>query len=53
MKRFEYDLRRKAGADADRALLNSNDEVPPQFRKLVEEYYRSLSKQGQQQPKQQ
>jgi hypothetical protein len=48
MKRFEYDLRRRAGSDTDRALLNSGDEVPPQFRKLVEEYYRSLSK-GQQQ----
>jgi hypothetical protein len=44
MKRFEYDLRRKVGSDTDRALLNSADEVPPQFRKLVEEYYRSLSK---------
>jgi hypothetical protein len=44
MKRFEYDLRRKVGTDTDRALLNGGDEVPQQFRKLVEEYYRSLSK---------
>jgi hypothetical protein len=25
-------------------LLSGNDEVPEQFRKLVEQYYRSLSK---------
>ncbi len=43
MKRFEFGLRRKVGADTDRALLTGSDEVPPQFRKLVEEYYRTLS----------
>ena len=51
LKRFEYDLRRKVGNDADRALVTGSDEVPPEFRKLVEEYYRSLSK-GKQQDKQ-
>jgi hypothetical protein len=44
LKRFEYDLRRKVGDAADRALVTGSDEVPPEFRKLVEEYYRSLSK---------
>jgi hypothetical protein len=44
LKRFEYDLRRKVGDDADRALVTGSDEVPPEFRKLVEEYYRSLSR---------
>ena len=39
-KRFEYDLRRKIGDDADRALVTGSDEVPPEFRKLVEEYGR-------------
>jgi hypothetical protein len=50
LKRFEYDLRRKVGNDADRALVTGSDEVPPEFRKLVEEYYRSLSR-GKQQEK--
>jgi len=44
LKRFEYALRRKAGDEADRALVNGSDEVPAEFRALVEEYYRSLSK---------
>ena len=44
IKRFEYNLRRQAGADADRAIVAGSDDVPPEFRTLVEEYYRSLSK---------
>jgi len=44
MKRFEYGLRRKVEGDANQVLLSGNDEVPEQFRKLVEQYYRSLSK---------
>ena len=44
LKRFEYGLRRRVGDDADRALVTGADEVPQEFRKLVEEYYRSLSK---------
>jgi hypothetical protein len=44
LKRFEYQLRRKVGADEDRALVTGADEVPMEFRKLVEEYYRSLSR---------
>ena len=45
LKRFEYGLRRKSGDDVDRALVAGTDEVPPEFRAQVEEYYRSLSKQ--------
>jgi len=44
IKRFEYNLRRAAGADADRAVVAGSDDVPPEFKSLVEEYYRSLSK---------
>ncbi len=47
MKRFEYALRRKVGDETDRALVNGSEEVPAEFKALVEEYYRSLSK-GQQ-----
>jgi tetrahydromethanopterin S-methyltransferase subunit G len=44
LKRFEYALRRKVGDDTDRALVNGSEEVPAEFKALVEEYYRSLSK---------
>ena len=44
MKRFEYDLRRKLSSDADEILLSGRDDVPPEFRNLVEEYYRALSR---------
>ena len=45
VKRFEFGLRRAAGeSDAERLLLSGSDEVPPGFRQLIEEYYRSLSR---------
>ena len=44
IKRFEYNLRRQAGDEADRAIVAGAEDVPPEFRTLVEEYYRSLSK---------
>jgi hypothetical protein len=44
IKRFEYNLRRAAGADADRAVVSGSDDVPPEFKSMVEEYYRSLSR---------
>ncbi len=44
LKEFEYALRRQLEGSASRALLLSgSDEVPPGFRELVEEYYRSLA----------
>ena len=49
MKRFEYGLRRKVGDETDRALVSGSDEVPAEFKALVEEYYRSLSRQKQRQ----
>jgi hypothetical protein len=44
LKRFEYALRRKVGEETDRALVSGSEEVPAEFKALVEEYYRSLSK---------
>jgi hypothetical protein len=43
-KRIEYDLRRKLEGKEGQVLLSGSDEVPEQFRKVVEQYYRSLSK---------
>jgi len=44
LKRFEYGLRRKVEGNNNQILLSGSDEVPEQFRKMVEQYYRSLSK---------
>jgi hypothetical protein len=46
IKRFEYTLRRKLDANANQVFLSGSDDVPEQYRKLVEQYYRSLSKGG-------
>jgi hypothetical protein len=50
MKRFEFALRRRAEGASAQPVLSGSDEVPEQFRKMVEEYYKSLSK-GPEQPK--
>lgn len=45
LKEFEFTLRRAfAAGDAERYLTGGSDEVPPRYRDLVEEYYRSLSR---------
>ena len=44
VKRFEYTLRRRLDANTSQVFLSGNDDVPEQYRKLVEQYYRSLSK---------
>jgi hypothetical protein len=44
LKAFEFALRRQIqGTSAERLLLHGNEDVPDGFRKLVEEYYKSLS----------
>jgi hypothetical protein len=45
MKQFEYALRRQVqGTDREQLFLSGSDDVPPGYRELVEEYYRSLSR---------
>jgi hypothetical protein len=47
LKEFEFGLRRQVLGEQDaRPSLSGTDEVPEGFRKLVEEYYRSLSRGG-------
>ena len=44
-KEFEFSLRRQlAGADVDRPALGGNENVPPGYRDMVNEYFKSLSK---------
>jgi hypothetical protein len=48
LKEFEFSLRRQIeGADRERLVLGGSEEVPAGYRKLVEEYYKSLAKKGQ------
>jgi hypothetical protein len=44
LKRFEFGLRRRADADRGSIALSGSEEVPEAFRKLVQEYYRSLAR---------
>jgi hypothetical protein len=47
LKMFEYALRRELeGTDVEKLRLSGSDEVPEGWRRLVEEYYRSLSREG-------
>ena len=47
LKRLEFSLRREVeGEDERRATLSGADEVPDGYRRLVEEYYRSLARRG-------
>jgi hypothetical protein len=47
MKKFEFSLRRKAGAANESLSLSGSDQVPEGFRPAIEEYYRSLAKKQQ------
>ena len=44
VKRFEFNLRRKAELKGNEVFLSGDGDVPEEFRKLVEQYYKSLSK---------
>jgi hypothetical protein len=44
LKRFEFSLRRMSAEDAAAIVLSGSDEVPAEFRALVEQYYRSLAR---------
>jgi hypothetical protein len=44
MKRFEFNLRKKADDNGQELALSGSDEVPAAFRTSIEEYYRQLSK---------
>ena len=43
LKRFEYRLRREIEGDSEDLFLAGGDEVPPEYRDLIEEYYKSLA----------
>ena len=43
LKRFEYRLRREIDEENEDLFLAGSEEMPDEFRDLVEEYFRSLS----------
>jgi hypothetical protein len=46
IKRFEFNLRRRMELKGTEVLLSGDGDVPEEFRKLVEQYYKSLSAGG-------
>ena len=44
LKRFEFGLRRKVEGDQNAVVLNGADESPDKYKKLNEQYFRSLAK---------
>jgi hypothetical protein len=47
LRRLEFQLRREVEGDGSgRAALTGSDEVPPGFRRMVEEYFRNLARRG-------
>ncbi len=45
LRRFEFGLRRQLDGESRDVLLSGSDDVPAEFKSLVEEYYRSLARQ--------
>jgi len=43
LKDFEFGLRRDVSSQVERLFLSGSDDVPPEYRRLVEEFYKSLS----------
>ena len=44
LKRLEFGLRRQIEAGDETVVLAGSDDVPDEFRAMVQEYYRSLGK---------
>jgi hypothetical protein len=44
LKKFEFDLRKRAEPAHDSLSLSGSDEVPSGFRQAIEEYYRALAR---------
>ena len=43
-QQLELNLRRRLDTTSDQLFLSGSEDVPPQFKSLIEEYYRRLSK---------
>jgi len=45
-KSLEFEIRKRVDTSNGQLLLSGSEDVPPAFRSLIEEYYRTLSKKG-------
>lgn len=43
-KKLEYDLRKRTDTTNQQLFLSGSEDVPPNFKALIDEYYRTLSK---------
>ena len=44
IQKLDYDLRKRTDTTNDQLFLSGSDEAPPQYRPLIDEYFRKLSK---------
>jgi hypothetical protein len=51
LKKFEFDMRKKLDTTNDQLFLSGAEEVPSNFKSLVDEYTRQLGKSGAAPPK--
>jgi hypothetical protein len=45
-KALEFEIRKRTDTSNANLFLSGSEDVPPSFRSLIEEYYRTLSKKG-------
>jgi hypothetical protein len=44
LRKLEFELRKRTDTTSDALYLSGGDDAPPQYRSLIDEYYRALSK---------
>jgi hypothetical protein len=44
LRKLEFELRKRTDTTSDELYLSGADDAPPQYRSLIDEYYRALSK---------
>jgi hypothetical protein len=44
LRKLEFELRKRTDTTSDELYLSGSDDAPPQYRSLIDEYYRALSK---------
>ena len=45
-KTLEFEIRKRVDTSNEQLFLSGSDDVPPAFKKLIEEYSRALAKKG-------
>ena len=45
-KALEFEIRKRVDTSNEQLFLSGSEDMPPQFKSLIEEYYRALTKKG-------